>query len=78
MLDLHCLDTPYVNIIISAYSLVNIMLEAISSSQNLQYLQPSSFRKTYVFHIINKTWGQTRPSNQRLIKGKCPKESLQL
>lgn len=34
MLDPHCSDTPYINIIISAYSLVNIMFEATSSSQN--------------------------------------------
>lgn len=34
MMDLCFSDTPYVNIIISAYSISNIMSEAIPSSQN--------------------------------------------
>lgn len=50
MLNLHCSDTPYANTIVSAYSVVNRMLEATSSSRSYHTCSPVASGKHSLSH----------------------------
>jgi len=77
MLGWHGSDSPYVNIIISAYSLVNIMLEATSSSQTLQYCSTVALGKhSLLYYKQNTGTGKALYINRTLIGGNCPKKVL--